>query len=229
VFKYSPELIEDPVRLDEAFDQEANWVAYRCNLHSCGPTCVKYSFKKREGTSNGALCRFKAPWKKYDKTEFTEDGLFHVARNHSRVNRYNKALSVGLRHNIDVTFLPTNLSGLAMIFYSTNYSTKLDAPLWKRAALIGAIFDGLASEKHAEDEVDRLEVGGKLQRKNGCHAYVKFMFQNARRTGSFGCTVRKVWRQNFKSAHNPKSAHSVVEQAQSLSRGQPVLVASCTL
>src|ERR1700727_3089725 len=36
----------------------------------------------------------KAPWKQYEKTEFTKDGLFHVARNHSRVNRYNKALSV---------------------------------------------------------------------------------------------------------------------------------------
>jgi hypothetical protein len=43
------------------------------------------------------------------------------------------------RHNTDVSFLPTNSSGLAMIFYSTNYSTKLDAPLWKRAALMGAV------------------------------------------------------------------------------------------
>jgi hypothetical protein len=159
--------MEDSVRLNEVFDQEANWVAYRCNLHSCGPTCVKYSFKKRQGTENGALCRFKAPWKQYDRTEFTEDGLFHVARNHSRVNRYNKALSVGLRHNTDVSFLPTNSSGLAMIFYSTNYSTKLDAPLWKRAALMGAVFDGLSSEQHAEEDADRVEVGGnQVQRRN---------------------------------------------------------------
>jgi len=142
---HTPQLSEDPVQIDEVFDKEANWVAYRCNLHNCGPTCVKYSINKREGTGNGALCRFKAPWKLYEKTEFTKDGLFHVARNHNRVNRYNKALSVGLRHNTDVSFLPTNSSGLAMIFYSTNYSTKLEAPLWKRAALMGAVFDGITN------------------------------------------------------------------------------------
>jgi hypothetical protein len=170
VFKYRPELIQEPDRLDEIFDREANWVAHRCNLHSCGPTCVKYSFnKKREATGNVGLCRFKAPWRVYDKTEFTENGLFHVARNHSRVNRYNKALSVGLRHNTDVSFLPTNSCGLAMIYYATNYSTKLDAPLWKRAALMGAVFDRLATEKDlpAEDEVASTEVGGeRLERKN---------------------------------------------------------------
>ena len=93
-------------------------------------------------------------------------GLFHVARNHSRVNRYNKALSVGLRHNIDVSFLPTNSSGLAMIYYAANYSTKLDTPLWKRAALMRAVFDGLTTEKHVEDEVNKIEVGEeRLQRK----------------------------------------------------------------
>ena len=54
-----------------------------------------------------------------------------------------------------------------MIFYSTNYSTKLETPLWKRAALMGAVFDGITTEKHAENEVGSTEVGGEqLQRKN---------------------------------------------------------------
>ena len=38
-------------------------IAYRCNLHSCRPTCVKYSFKKRNSSGNGGLCLFRAPWK----------------------------------------------------------------------------------------------------------------------------------------------------------------------
>jgi hypothetical protein len=54
-----------------------------------------------------------------------------------------------------------------MIFYSTNYSTKLEAPLWKRAALMGAVFKGITTEKHAEEQVGSTEVGGEqLQRKN---------------------------------------------------------------
>jgi hypothetical protein len=54
-----------------------------------------------------------------------------------------------------------------MVFYATNYSTKLDAPLWKRAALMRSVFDGLTTEKHVENDVDRTEVGEeRLQRKN---------------------------------------------------------------
>lgn len=152
VFKHTPDLL-DSDRLEDVFDKEANWVAYRCNLHSCGPTCVKYSYKDGDTTGKKSLCRFKAPWRLYDKTEFTSDGLFHVARNHSRVNRYNKALYVGLRHNTDVSFLPTNSSGLAMMYYATNYSTKLDTPLWKRAALMRAVFDSSTTEKHVKNDV----------------------------------------------------------------------------
>jgi hypothetical protein len=54
-----------------------------------------------------------------------------------------------------------------MIFYSTNYSTKLEAPLWKRAALMGAVFKGITTEKHAEEQVGSTEVGGEqFRRKN---------------------------------------------------------------
>jgi hypothetical protein len=159
--------VEDPEKLDEVFDREANRVAYRCNLHSCGPTCVKYSFQKDSNKAKKDLCRFKAPWKLYEKTEFTDDGLFHVRRDHPRVNRYNPALSVGLRHNTDVCFLPTKSSGLSMVYYSTNYSTKLDTPLWKRAALMGAVLEGLSTSNHDEEQVDRTVAGAEeMARKN---------------------------------------------------------------
>jgi hypothetical protein len=48
-----------------------------------------------------------------------------------------------------------------MIF---NYSTKLAAPLWKRAALMGPVFEGITTEKRAEEQVNSTEVGG------GCSA-----------------------------------------------------------
>ncbi len=79
MFASIADLVEDPNELDEVFDKEANRVA----------TCVKYSFKNDRNKAKKDLCRFKAPWKLYEKTEFTDDGLFHVRRNHPRVNRYN--------------------------------------------------------------------------------------------------------------------------------------------
>src|ERR1700719_296038 len=56
---------------------------------------------------------------------------------------------------------------LTALLPSLNHSTKLEAPLWKRAALMRAVFDGITTEKHAENEVGSTEVGGEqLQRKN---------------------------------------------------------------
>jgi hypothetical protein len=80
-----------------------------------------------------------------------------------------------------------------MIFYSTNYSTKLDAPLWKRAALMRAVFDGITTEKHAEEQVDSPEVGGEqLQRKN--NKTRQFLARTANEEAEEGLTVGSTWR-----------------------------------
>ncbi|KAM4061932.1 ATP-dependent DNA helicase PIF1 [Hirsutella rhossiliensis] len=80
-----------------------------------------------------------SPWKIVDETGFTEDGLLQIRRNHPLVNRYNKSLAVGLRHNHDVSMILTKTKGLAMVYYITNYATKLDTPMWKRIALAAEV------------------------------------------------------------------------------------------
>ncbi|XP_044714515.1 PIF1 protein [Hirsutella rhossiliensis] len=80
-----------------------------------------------------------SPWKIVDETGFTEDGLLQIRRNHPLVNRYNKSLAVGLRHNHDVSMILTKTKGLAMVYYITNYATKLETPMWKRIALAAEV------------------------------------------------------------------------------------------
>ncbi|KAM4063399.1 PIF1 protein [Hirsutella rhossiliensis] len=92
-------------------------------------------FGKGADKPRRTACRFKAPWKIVDETGFVEDGLLRIRRNHPLVNRYNKSLAVGLRHNHDISMILTRTKGLAMVFYITNYATKLDTPMWKRIAL----------------------------------------------------------------------------------------------
>ncbi|GJC89504.1 hypothetical protein ColLi_12342 [Colletotrichum liriopes] len=155
VFSNIKHLTSDLEKLDTNFDDDANWVAYRCQLHGCGAVCTKYSAKdagnsnKAQGRTRMHPCRFKAPWKLYDRTEFTPDGLLRVRRNHERVNRYCPALAVAMRHNTDATFLPTNSAGLSMMFYATNYATKLETPLFKRMATVKMVLEGTAGR---EDE-----------------------------------------------------------------------------
>lgn len=125
--------------LTEAFENESNYIAYCCQVQSHTYTCIKYSLQglgdKGADAHRRTTCRFKAPWKTVEQTGFTTDGLLEIRRNHPLVNRYNRAMAVGLRHNHDVSPILTNTKGLAMIYYITNYATKLSTPMWKRLAL----------------------------------------------------------------------------------------------
>ncbi|KAM5344579.1 hypothetical protein ACJ41O_013114 [Fusarium nematophilum] len=130
------EIMHDTEALTAAFDNESNYIAYCCQVHSHTYTCIKYSLKglvrDSANQSRRTACRFKAPWKIAESTGFTDDGLLRIRRNHPLVNRYNKAMAVGLRHNHDISMILTKTKGLAMVFYITNYATKLDTPMWKR-------------------------------------------------------------------------------------------------
>ncbi|KAL6406099.1 hypothetical protein AUP68_10662 [Ilyonectria robusta] len=130
------EMMNSTEALTAAFDDESNFIAYCCQVHSHTHTCLKYSLKglAEQGADKyrRTACRFKAPWKTVEATGFSEEGLLKVRRNHPLVNRYNKAMAVGLRHNHDISMILTRTKGLAMVFYITNYATKLDTPMWKR-------------------------------------------------------------------------------------------------
>ncbi|KAF1807904.1 hypothetical protein P152DRAFT_469266 [Eremomyces bilateralis CBS 781.70] len=114
-----------------AFEDEANFCAGSTQIHTHSPTCVKYSINGQT-RKNQDLCRFKAPWKLVERTAFTEEGVLQIRRTHSMVNRWNKAIAVGLRHNHDISFIATQCKTMALVFYLTNYATKVEDPVWKR-------------------------------------------------------------------------------------------------
>ncbi|KJZ69967.1 hypothetical protein HIM_10638 [Hirsutella minnesotensis 3608] len=126
------QLLADKGRFSASFDEEANFCAGATQIHTHSPTCVKYSLGK--GGRKGDLCRFKAPWALVDETAITGDGVLRIRRSHSMVNRWNKAIAVGLRHNHDISFIATQRKTMALVFYVTNYATKVEDPVWKRVA-----------------------------------------------------------------------------------------------
>ncbi|KAM4062489.1 PIF1-like helicase [Hirsutella rhossiliensis] len=68
---------------------------------------------------------------------FIEEANFcamEIRRTHSMVNRWNEAIAVGLRHNHDISFIATQRKTMALIYYVTNYATKVEDPVWKRVA-----------------------------------------------------------------------------------------------
>ncbi|KAM4054364.1 PIF1-like helicase [Hirsutella rhossiliensis] len=105
------QFLGDERQFSASFDEEANFCAGATQIHTHSPTCVKYSLGK--GGRKGDLCRFKAPWGLVDETAFTGDGVLRIRRSHSMVNRWNKAIAVGLRHNHDISFIVTQRDGMA--------------------------------------------------------------------------------------------------------------------
>ncbi|KAM4054524.1 PIF1-like helicase [Hirsutella rhossiliensis] len=67
------------------------------------------------------------------------------------VNRWNKAIAVGLRHNHDISFIATQRKTMALMYYVTNYATKVEDPDDGG----GAVGDDAAKEQDATvlDEV----------------------------------------------------------------------------
>ncbi|KAH8743149.1 hypothetical protein F5883DRAFT_477354, partial [Diaporthe sp. PMI_573] len=150
-------MMNDTEALTAAFDAESNFIAYCCQVHSHTYTCIKYSLKGLANHDPGkyrrTACRFKAPWKIVDATGLSDDDLLTIRRNHPLVNRYNKAMAVGLRHNHDVSMILTRTKGLAMVFYITNYATKLDTPMWRRIAHAAEVFRQLREDAASRHDV----------------------------------------------------------------------------
>ena len=89
------------------------------------------------------------------QTAFREGGVLEVRRNHSMVNRWNKAITVGLRYNHDISFIGTQSRTIAIVFYITNYATKLEDPVWKRAAAAAEILEDSGSVGAEDGSVNR--------------------------------------------------------------------------
>ncbi|KAJ0129047.1 Uncharacterized protein HZ326_25057, partial [Fusarium oxysporum f. sp. albedinis] len=131
-------LLENSQQFAAAFDEEANFCAGATQIHTHSPTCVKYAIRGRGKLRDP--CRFKAPWRLAERTAFTDEGVLQIRRSHSMVNRWNKAMAVGLRHNHDISFIATQCKTMAIVFYVTNYATKVDDPVWKRVAAATELF-----------------------------------------------------------------------------------------
>jgi hypothetical protein len=152
-------LLQKSELFSSVFDEEANFCAGGTQVHTHSATCVKYSIK-RVGQQASA-CRFGAPWKLIEKSCFDENGVLKIRRNHSLVNRWNKAIAVGLRHNHDISFILTKCKSLAIIFYLTNYTTKVEDPVWKRTVAAQEIFQDLADKAEVDAMPESVESGNK--------------------------------------------------------------------
>ena len=80
-----------------------------------------------------------------------DHGVLQIRRNHNIVNRWNKAITVGLRHNHNISFIITQRRAMAIVYYVMNYATKVEDPTWKRVAVVAELFHILDKSKPMEN------------------------------------------------------------------------------
>lgn len=86
----------------------------------------KSCYKTSNGGKSGS-CRYKFPREIRHSTRVTKEGI-ELARNHAYINTYNPSIMHLFRCNMDIRILPDLPSDdlLALMFYLTNYTTKME-------------------------------------------------------------------------------------------------------
>jgi hypothetical protein len=116
---------------------DSNAVAYKKQIHSSNhnATCFKYH-QRSQGKD---ACRFGMPRDLLSTSMVDELGVIHLARNHCWVNPWNTAIASCIRSNHDISWIPTVVKALCLIYYITNYATKDDVSPYQmlvKAALL---------------------------------------------------------------------------------------------
>ena len=133
----------DSDEFEHDLENDSNLVARRFNMHKHTATCRKY----RSGEQS---CRFGAPWKLVPESYKDEAGVVHIKRNEPYVNKWNDTMATTLRCNHDISFLPTMSGFLSIMYYITDYATKLAKPMY-HYFLIAAGLKQQPSDNHQSD------------------------------------------------------------------------------
>jgi hypothetical protein len=124
----------------------SNLIAASRNMHTHSATCAKYQRGKQ------SHCRFGFPQKLVESSSIDDDGILQLKRSNRNVNNWNPVMAATLRCNHDVSFIPTNTKGLALIYYITDYATKKEDPFHHTVSLAAAVRDGNDKYKEKQSE-----------------------------------------------------------------------------
>ena len=113
----------DSAQFETSLVMDSNLVAARFNRHRHTFTCQKYK-------SNERSCRFGAPWKLVEKSHRDESSNINLRRNDPYMNKWNPVMASILQCNYDVKFISGESSFLGLVYYITDYMTKISKPLY---------------------------------------------------------------------------------------------------
>ena len=126
------------------------------NIHQHSDTCYKYYNASRGDKKN---CRMRMP-RKLVLTSSIDPTTGHIAmrRSHPLVNNFNEYLISACRCNMDIKFIWTGSDAKALVYYITDYVTKMNLSFHDTFALIQksvTTFRNFANQTDGENAFER--------------------------------------------------------------------------
>jgi hypothetical protein len=128
---------------------DSNMVAGKVNMHRCTFSCRKYQTGEQ-------ACRFGAPWELQDESHVQGSEGIQMRRNHEWINCWNPVLASCMRCNHDISFIAGRRNFLGLIYYITDYATKLAKPLYHYYSLAATLMPS-NGEQGKSREAEQME------------------------------------------------------------------------
>ena len=126
--------------------RDSNLIAARFNMHTHTFSCKKYR------TGSLSQCQFGAPWKVVERSCSDEDDTVRLKRNELYVNKWNPIMASSLRCNHDISFIPAQSGFLGLVYYITDYATKIAKLLYHYFLIAAALVPSRQSSNRDSPE-----------------------------------------------------------------------------
>ncbi|CAF3882860.1 unnamed protein product [Adineta steineri] len=130
------------------------------NIHNHTDTCYKYC-----NTSKGLkqICRMRMPRKLVAvSTIDPETGHISMRRSHPMINNFNEYIISACRSNMDIKFIWTGSDAKALVYYITDYVTKMSLSFHDTFALVQKGITSMNNSFHQPDNESAIEKSRKL-------------------------------------------------------------------
>ncbi len=130
------------------------------NTHKHSDTCYKYYNPKRD---NKKICRLIMPRKLVPISTIDPDtGNISMRRSHPWINNFNEYIISACRSNMDIKFIWTGNDAKALVYYITDYVTKMSLSFHDTFSLVQKSITSFQNPNNQLDNANIIEKSRKL-------------------------------------------------------------------
>ena len=130
------------------------------NIHKHSDTCYKYCKANRDGKRS---CRMRMPRKLVPASTIDPDtGHISMRRSDPMINNFNEYIAAACRSNMDIKFIWTGSDAKALVYYITDYVTKMSLSFHDTLSLVQKCITSIMDPSGQKNNQNVIERSRKL-------------------------------------------------------------------